>query len=162
MPLFEQGSAGGLTENPCTCLSLSWENRMYCFIGCFATALILGSLSLFFLSLAQIVSFSILYTFSNILALSRYGIPLYFTYGSSLFLVGPMRQLKMMTAKTRLFAFIIYIITLILTLFMAIRYNAVLATIILMIIQFLALLWYCASFIPYARRFISNIFDSMV
>ncbi|KAJ9073770.1 Vesicle transport protein SFT2B [Entomophthora muscae] len=131
MPLFEQGSAGGLTENPCTCLSLSWENRMYCFIGCFATALILGSLSLFFLSLAQIVSFSILYTFSNILALS-----------SSLFLVGPMRQLKMMTAKTRLFAFIIYIITLILTLFMAIRYNAVLATIILMIIQFLALLWY--------------------
>ncbi|KAJ9073771.1 Vesicle transport protein SFT2B, variant 3 [Entomophthora muscae] len=112
MPLFEQGSAGGLTENPCTCLSLSWENRMYCFIGCFATALILGSLSLFFLSLAQIVSFSILYTFSNILALS-----------SSLFLVGPMRQLKMMTAKTRLFAFIIYIITLILTLFMAIRVN---------------------------------------
>lgn len=151
MPLFEQDSTIGLQENPCSCLNLSWESRMYCFIGSFISGLIMGVVALLNLWLLKITSFAILYTFCNI-----------FLLFSSLFLVGPMRQLKMLTAKTRLVAFSVYIITLILTLIIAIKTQKFLPTLILVIIQFFAIFWYCASFVPFARRFITNAFGSLV
>ncbi|KAI9292509.1 SFT2-like protein [Neoconidiobolus thromboides FSU 785] len=151
MPLFETDSSIALQENPCSYFNLTWEQRMYGFLICFIAGFIVSILSVISLSSLNIHGFAILYCLGNILCLL-----------SSMFLIGFARQLKMMTAPVRLVAFIIYIVALIVTLVMAIWLKSILLTIILMIIQFLALLWYCASYVPFARRMIKNVFSSIV
>ncbi|CAF1156249.1 unnamed protein product, partial [Didymodactylos carnosus] len=53
----------------------------------------------------NLIGFAVLYTFANILSL-----------GSTIFLMGPLNQLKKMFAETRIFATIVFLICLIMTL----------------------------------------------
>ena len=84
--------------------------------------------------------FGVLYTLGNIVALF-----------STAFLFGPVRQLKNMFHSKRAIATIIYLATLIGTLVVAIMTGSIIAVLCMIIVQFLALVWYTLSYIPYAR-----------
>lgn len=77
---------------------------------------------------------------------------------ASLFLAGPRKQVKRMFASERVCATIVFLISIFLTLFVAlspvkIRHGKGLLLVVLVTVQFIACLWYCLSYIPFARRF---------
>jgi len=96
-------------------------------------------------------AFAVPYTLGNILALCSTG-----------FLVGPMRQLKMMLKPTRLIATIVYVAALVLTLVAAFVIGSSLLVLLAVIIQFCALVWYCLSYIPFARQMCSGLCSNLM
>eukprot|EP01039_Chlorochromonas_danica_P007956 gene7955-8776_t len=92
--------------------------------------------------------FAIMYTIGNLLGLF-----------STCFLYGPLAQMKKMFASTRLIATIVYVLLMFLTLFFALYPHEIRGRLVLLILciffQFLALIWYTLSYIPYARQAIT-------
>ncbi|GBG73987.1 hypothetical protein CBR_g17698 [Chara braunii] len=127
--------------------NLTYEQRMYGFGICLGLGILCAFLSS--LLLFSPTRFAIVYTFANILCL-----------GSTGFLIGPLRQVKMMFDKSRAVATIIYLGAMVLTLVAALRLKIVLLTIIFIIIQMCAFVWYCLSYIPFARRMVQSCFQS--
>jgi hypothetical protein len=88
-----------------------------------------------------------LYTFGNILSICSTG-----------FVWGPKRQCKKMFHKTRAIATTMYLICIVSTLIFATADLGmttpvkVSVCIGLIFLQFVALCWYCLSYIPYARQ----------
>eukprot|EP00735_Rhodelphis_limneticus_P000848 TRINITY_DN11378_c0_g1::TRINITY_DN11378_c0_g1_i1::g.26431::m.26431 TRINITY_DN11378_c0_g1::TRINITY_DN11378_c0_g1_i1::g.26431 ORF type:complete len:173 (-),score=33.51,sp/Q8VD57/SFT2B_MOUSE/40.51/4e-26,Got1/PF04178.7/4.9e-27 TRINITY_DN11378_c0_g1_i1:891-1409(-) len=137
-------------------VSLSKTQRLYGFGICFSLGVIMSFLSA--LALPSIITgnavhFAVPYTLGNILSL-----------GSTSFIVGPMKQLKNMCDPTRAVASIIYIAAMAGTLFVAIghplKHGNALVVLALLIIQLCALVWYTASYIPFARRCIRNAIEN--
>jgi hypothetical protein len=133
------------------CPSLSFKQRITGFAICFVGGLFIGFLATFLL-FVSIVAFATLYTIGNLLSLS-----------STLFLMGPLRQIKSMFDPTRLFATIVFIAAMAMTLFCAFWFTGknqhgiqVGLVILFLIIQFLALIWYSLSYIPFARTAVIN------
>ena len=89
--------------------------------------------------------FALTYTAGNIVALS-----------STMFVMGPVKQVKSMGKATRLTATIIYVCSIILSLVMALKVKNVPLVILSIIIQFCALIWYALSYIPYARQMVKR------
>jgi hypothetical protein len=81
-----------------------------------------------------------LYTIGNLLSLLSTG-----------FLIGPVRQLKNMFHRKRAVATLIYLGALIGTLAVAFTTHSVIATLLMILVQFCAMAWYTLSYIPYAR-----------
>lgn len=81
---------------------------------------------------------------------------------STVFLVGPLRQLKNMCAATRFIATIVYLLAIILTLLSAFLAKSALLVILCLIIQLLALIWYTLSYIPGARFLVKKCMGSLV
>jgi fumarate reductase subunit D len=71
---------------------------------------------------------------------------------STLFLVGPTKQFKNMMHPSRYIATLIYIITMVLTLYCALKLKRIGPTLVCVMIQTAALVWYGASYIPFAQR----------
>eukprot|EP00091_Calanus_sinicus_P025393 TRINITY_DN9673_c0_g1_i1.p2 TRINITY_DN9673_c0_g1~~TRINITY_DN9673_c0_g1_i1.p2 ORF type:complete len:117 (-),score=28.47 TRINITY_DN9673_c0_g1_i1:77-427(-) len=71
--------------------------------------------------------------------------------GSTLFLMGPMKQLSNMFAKTRVIATVVMLSALVLTLCSAFWWRKNVLALMFVIIQFCAMTWYSISYIPYAR-----------
>jgi len=69
--------------------------------------------------------------------------------GSTLFLVGPWQQLKNMLSRERFLSSIIYVISMVGTLYAALVLNSWLLSFILAVVQMLATIWYVASYIPH-------------
>jgi hypothetical protein len=95
--------------------------------------------------------FAVFYTLGNLMAL-----------GSTLFLMGPMKQLSTMFAKTRAAATIIMLVALVLTLCAAFWWKKNLLALIFVVIQFLAMTWYSISYIPYARDAVLKCFNGII
>ncbi|XP_019331943.1 vesicle transport protein SFT2B isoform X2 [Alligator mississippiensis] len=110
--------------------TLSWGTRMKGFIACFAIGVLCSILGtcLLWVPRKGLILFAVFYTLGNIASI-----------GSTVFLMGPMKQLKRMFEPTRLIATIIML-----------WHNKGLA-LIFCILQFFALAWYSISFIPFAR-----------
>lgn len=127
------------------CPSLSYEQRLYGFIGCFVTGWIISLLSCFALVHIkdQPGKFAVLYTFGNVVALC-----------STCFLWGPCSQLKSMMKSHRLIASILYLVSMVATLVCAFTGQKVILIVLCIFVQFFALLWYCLSYIPYARQMV--------
>jgi hypothetical protein len=125
---------------------LSWETRLKGFGICVLVALLLGigSVIVYFLG-DNLSGFAILYSVAVIFALV-----------STLFLMGPMNQLKRMFDPTRLIATIVFILSVVMTLVSAIVIKIGLLVLLFVIIQFLALAWYTISYIPFARQAITT------
>ena len=70
--------------------------------------------------------------------------------------MGPMTQLRNMFHKNRAAATCIYLGALIATLAVAFTVKNGLLVLALVLVQFLALLWYTASYIPFARQLITR------
>ncbi|KAL8190832.1 UNVERIFIED_CONTAM: Vesicle transport protein SFT2B [Gekko kuhli] len=94
-----------------------------------------------------LILFAVFYTIGNISSL-----------GSTIFLMGPMRQLKRMFEPTRLIATIVMLLCLILTLCSAFWWHNKGLTLIFCVLQFFALAWYSISYIPFARDAVKKCF----
>jgi hypothetical protein len=130
--------------------SLSWSTRIKGFLACFVVGVCISILSTVMFALTyNLVTFSVLYTLGNLVALS-----------STLFLMGPINQVKRMFAPTRLIATCLMIGFLALTLCSAFWWQKKGLTILFCIMQFCAMTWYSISYIPYARDAIKKAADS--
>ena len=126
------------------CPSLSWEDRVMGFLGCYVIGISLSISSM--MSYPALLTghpgpFAWKYSAGNVLGLV-----------STSFLVGPKTQLKNMMAPVRLGATVVYLSSIVVTLVSAIVFRLTVLTLLAMIIQFCALLWYCASYIPFGRH----------
>ncbi|CAO3664285.1 unnamed protein product [Umbelopsis vinacea] len=130
---------------------LSRMQRFYAFGGCFVAGMILSILSTLFLLTMNTSAFAILYSIGNIISLF-----------SLTFVVGIPKQLKTMFAPVRFWATVVYIALLIITLAVSILLHSFILSIILVIVQFCALVWYAASYIPYGREIIRRFFGTCV
>jgi len=120
---------------------LSWDTRLKGFGICLLVAVLLGigSVIIYFLG-GNLSGFAILYSLAVIFGLV-----------STIFLMGPMNQLKKMFDPTRLIATIVFIGSVIMTLVSALVIKIGVLVLLFVIIQFLALAWYTISYIPFAR-----------
>jgi hypothetical protein len=131
-----------LSDDRC---GLSRKQRIIGFAACFILGWFLSILSLF--SIGTIVinptKFAVLYTVGNLISLM-----------GTLFLFGPLRQIKSMFAPIRVGATIVFLAAMGTTLGLAfgIHPPPVIGIVIVMIIQLCAAIWYTASYFPYGRE----------
>ncbi|KAG2205407.1 hypothetical protein INT47_007192 [Mucor saturninus] len=130
---------------------LSKSQRMFAFGACFVSGALLSILSTLVLLVGNIVAFAILYSCGNVISLF-----------SLTFIIGIPKQVKTMFAPVRFWATVVYIVLLALTLAMSIWLRNFALSIVLVIIQFSALVWYSASYIPYGREIIRRFFGSCI
>uniref|UniRef100_A0A3B4G569 Vesicle transport protein n=1 Tax=Pundamilia nyererei TaxID=303518 RepID=A0A3B4G569_9CICH len=112
--------------------TLGWGTRIKGFIACFvvgAACTVLG-VCVLFLPKIGITLFIVFYTFGNICALC-----------STMFLMGPMNQLKRMCDKTRALA----------TTLMLVSWKNFGLALLFVILQVLSFTWYSLSYIPCVR-----------
>ncbi|OMP02244.1 Vesicle transport protein, Got1/SFT2-like protein [Corchorus olitorius] len=124
--------------------SLSTTQRMYAFAACLLSGLVLMFLALFVF--AKPIKFALLFTLGNVLAV-----------GSTAFLMGPEQQLRMMFDPVRVYATAIYIGFVVLALICALWIQSKILTLLAIICEICALIWYCLSYIPFARRIVSDL-----
>ncbi|XP_068615498.1 vesicle transport protein SFT2B-like isoform X1 [Brachionichthys hirsutus] len=123
--------------------SLSWATRVRGFIACFViggSCTILG-VCMLFIPRIGLTLFIVFYTFGNICALC-----------STMFLMGPVKQLKRMCDKTRALATTIMITCLVLTLCAAFWWKNFGLALFFVILQILSFSWYSLSYIPFVRE----------
>ncbi|XP_029004791.1 SFT2 domain containing 2a [Betta splendens] len=133
--------------------SLSWATRVKGFVGCFVVGgvcTILG-ICMLFLPKIGLTLFIVFYTFGNIC-----------TLGSTMFLMGPMKQLKRMCDKTRALATTIMITCLVLTLCAAFWWKNFGLALLFCILQILAFTWYSLSYIPCVREAILKLVSKCI
>lgn len=130
--------------------TLSWSTRIKGFLICFILGCALSILASCLLFLHNgLLIFGLLYTLGNILSLV-----------STCFLMGPVKQIKKMFAKTRVIATILVLVMIVLTLICALVLHNTGLTILCVVIQFLALTWYSISYIPFARDAVIKCFSA--
>ncbi|XP_053539611.1 SFT2 domain containing 2a [Ictalurus punctatus] len=132
--------------------TLSWRTRVRGFAVCMGIGIfcsILGVCCLFLPKIGLIL-FIVFYTLGNICSLA-----------STLFLMGPVKQLKRMFDKTRVVATVVMIVCLVLTLCAAFWWKIFALTLLFVILQAIAFAWYGLSYIPFARDAILKFFSSM-
>ncbi|KAL3669998.1 hypothetical protein V7S43_005369 [Phytophthora oleae] len=131
--LNELGQECGLTK----------RQRLYGAVGCYLFGALCGFLSTLMMwgGPKHLKQFAFFYTLGSLCSI-----------GSSLFLIGPMRQLKVMCMPVRRVACCIWMGAMLTTLIIAFGFpKAGPLVLLLVIIQYSAMLWYGASFIPYGR-----------
>lgn len=122
---------------------LSKKQRMRGFVACFVTGWILTACSL--IVLFKPAYFAILYTLGNVTALL-----------STCFLWGPKSQCKAMFKPIRAGATILYLVSMIFTLVIAFTIAIGPLVLLGLAVQFCAMVWYAASYIPYGRAMIKK------
>ncbi|KAI7855183.1 Got1/Sft2-like family-domain-containing protein [Circinella umbellata] len=78
------------------------------------------------------------------------------------FIVGIPKLLKTMFAPVRFWATTIYLVLLVLTLILSIWLKLFVLSFVMVIVQFCAMVWYAASYIPYGRELIRRFFGSCI
>ncbi|XP_046847770.1 vesicle transport protein SFT2B-like [Xenia sp. Carnegie-2017] len=121
--------------------TLSWSTRIKGFIICFLLGIGFTLLGIVMIFQSKYKLFAVFYTFGNLTAL-----------GSSFFLTGPVKQLKNMFKEKRLIATIVMLSCIALTLCAGLWWKNGGLAILFAILQYLAMTWYCLSYIPYARN----------
>jgi hypothetical protein len=119
---------------------------LICFIGGFFLSL-LGSVMLFFFNYK---AFAIFYSLGSVTSI-----------GSTMFLMGPVKQIKSMFSSTRVIATVVMLASIVLTVFFAIHAKKAGLALLFCIIQFLAMTWYSISYIPFARDAVKKFFASL-
>ncbi|KAG8476724.1 hypothetical protein CXB51_031046 [Gossypium anomalum] len=147
--------------------SLSTTQRIYASAACLLSGLVLMFLSLIVFAIP--IKFALLFTFGNVLAVgsststklfaSQLFLYLNFVapFGSTAFLMGPEQQLRMMFDSVRVYATVIYIGFVVLALICALWIQSKILTLLAIICEICALIWYCLSYIPFARRIVSDL-----
>ncbi|KAF6173035.1 hypothetical protein GIB67_006411 [Kingdonia uniflora] len=165
--------------------SLSPLQRLYAFAGSLGVGFIFMFLSL--ITFARPIKFAILFTLGNILAVGSFqkkesltssprrsfNIYKFFicllllpaelyskpetSSDSTAFLMGPGRQIRMMFDPVRLYASAIYLGSVFLALICGLLIHNKLLTLLAIIIEIPALIWYSLSYVPFARRMVSEL-----
>ncbi|KAI8336311.1 Got1/Sft2-like family-domain-containing protein [Chlamydoabsidia padenii] len=125
--------------------------RLYAFGACFVIGFILSLVASLLLIGMNVPGFAILYSIGNVISIF-----------SLTFIIGIFKQVKTMFAPVRFWATTIYLALLVVTLVLSILLKNFIISLILVIVQFGALVWYSASYIPYGREVIRRFFGSCV
>eukprot|EP00096_Caligus_rogercresseyi_P003828 TRINITY_DN1754_c0_g5_i1.p1 TRINITY_DN1754_c0_g5~~TRINITY_DN1754_c0_g5_i1.p1 ORF type:complete len:183 (-),score=55.23 TRINITY_DN1754_c0_g5_i1:387-935(-) len=132
--------------------TLSWKTRLKGFLVCFAIGCLLSLISSITFALGGgLIKFAFLYSLGNIVSLA-----------STCFLMGPLKQIKNMFAPTRAIATIVMLLALLLTLLSALVFHKRGLTLTFCIIQYLAMIWYSISYIPFARDAVLKCFNGLL
>ncbi|KAG1672848.1 hypothetical protein FOA52_004652 [Chlamydomonas sp. UWO 241] len=142
-PPATQTLLGSLSLRMDEATTLTWTQRVTGFAACIGVGILLSTLSLFCLQLLAMKAFAILYSLGAIVSILSTG-----------FLVGFSQQLKWMTQENRLTATLIYVAAIFLTLFVAFYTGKAGPSLLCVVVQFLALCWYCITWIPGAQGLI--------
>ncbi|KAG0274416.1 hypothetical protein BGZ95_009805 [Linnemannia exigua] len=132
--------------NPLSCFTLNRTQRLYGFGICFVVGFLISILSTLALATGLTATFAVFFTLGNIVSLL-----------STTFLIGPGKQIKTMFAPVRMVASIVFLAMMAATLVVAFTTGLYLLCLVLCIIQFLALFWYSASYVPYGRAAIKKV-----
>ncbi|KMT16039.1 hypothetical protein BVRB_3g052130 [Beta vulgaris subsp. vulgaris] len=124
--------------------NLSYTQRIYAFAACLIAGLLFIFLSM--IVFIRPIKFALLFTFGNMLAV-----------GSTAFLIGPAEQLRKMFDPVRVYATAVYLGCAVLALICAILIHSKILTMLAMICEICALIWYSLSYIPFARRVVSDV-----
>uniref|UniRef100_A0A8C7KQ00 Vesicle transport protein n=1 Tax=Oncorhynchus kisutch TaxID=8019 RepID=A0A8C7KQ00_ONCKI len=130
--------------------TLGWGTRMKGFIACFVLGVLCSILGtcLLWIPRVGLILFAVLYTLGNVASLC-----------STMFLMGPLNQLKRMCAKERALATAIMLTCLVLTMCSAFWWKNNGLALLFCILQFLAFAWYGLSYIPFARDAVIKAFS---
>ncbi|CAL8108371.1 unnamed protein product [Orchesella dallaii] len=145
-----QAEEGGFNEIVDTS-SLSWSTRIKGFIACFLLGFVFSIFGTILFFFHNTRGFGICYSFGSIVSLL-----------STMFLMGPFKQLKKMFEGTRVIATAVMLASLVLTLFFALKVGNGGLVLLFVIIQFLAMTWYSLSYIPYARDAVKKCFSGLM
>jgi len=126
-------------------LGLSRTQRLYGFVGCLAVGFLLSILGSILLFLGQLGIFAVLYAMGTIVSLIGTG-----------FLIGFLKQLKLMFKPVRVVASIVFLASIGLVFVAAFVLSNEILCIVFVIIEYLAYTWYTLSYIPYARAAVSK------
>ncbi|XP_054803442.1 uncharacterized protein LOC129306735 [Prosopis cineraria] len=146
-PALEEGNSFAFMDEFNRNCTLSTEQRLHGFVICFVAGLTCTLLSM--LVFLNPVKFGITFTLGNLLSL-----------GSTAFLIGPKRQLTMMLDPVRIYATAVFLASIIIALICALYAHNKLLTLLAIILEFGALVWYSLSYIPFARSMVSKILVS--
>ncbi|KAI3751147.1 hypothetical protein L2E82_22193 [Cichorium intybus] len=124
--------------------NLSPTQRLYGFGACCLAGLLCMLLSTIVFAIP--IKFAVLFTSGNLLAI-----------GSTIFLMGATRQIQMMFDPVRIYATCIYIGFVVLALICALGIHNKLLTILAILCEICALIWYSLSYIPFARAVVSKL-----
>ncbi|CAG2103673.1 unnamed protein product [Medioppia subpectinata] len=117
--------------------SLNWSTRIQGFAVCFVLGFIFSMLGIVLIALPKgLLLFAMFYTIGNLTSTA-----------STMFLMGPLRQIKKMFNETRVLATLGVFLFMILTLVSALWWKRALLAVIFSILPFLAFTWY--AFISY-------------
>ncbi|KAB2598787.1 vesicle transport protein SFT2B [Pyrus ussuriensis x Pyrus communis] len=119
----EEGGESLLDEESEGLFNLSATQRMYAFAACFLAGMLCMFLSM--IVFAKPIKFAVLFTFGNLLAV-----------GSTAFLFGPARQMRMMFDTVRVFATAIYLGCVVLALICALLIRSKILTILQSYVRF--------------------------
>eukprot|EP00672_Neobodo_designis_P028411 CAMPEP_0174854038 /NCGR_PEP_ID=MMETSP1114-20130205/29786_1 /TAXON_ID=312471 /ORGANISM="Neobodo designis, Strain CCAP 1951/1" /LENGTH=147 /DNA_ID=CAMNT_0016088711 /DNA_START=29 /DNA_END=472 /DNA_ORIENTATION=+ len=133
------------------CPSLTFKQRIIAFFCTLCLGVLFGILAWVAIFQKNYVQFGVFFTLSNCTAI-----------GGSMFLAGPLKQLKKMFEETRWIATSIYLLMMIMTLVAAFAIKSPALVIICCLLQYLAMVWYGLSYIPYARTVVKNCVKGMV
>ncbi|CAL1704312.1 unnamed protein product [Somion occarium] len=128
-------------------LGLTRMQRLYGFGGCLALGFILSILGTALLFVGQLTSFALLYALGTVISLIGTG-----------FLIGFLKQFKLMFKPIRVVATIVFIASIVLIFVGAFVLKSGILCIIFVIIEYLAYTWYTLSYIPYARSAVLKVF----
>ncbi|KAG2446533.1 hypothetical protein HYH02_008520 [Chlamydomonas schloesseri] len=129
----EKGLVGQLSD----ATTLSWKNRLIGFGCCFGFGILLTLVSIPMLWTMQLTKFAVIYSVGSVVSVI-----------STMFLMGPVKQCQRMMEEQRILATIVYIGSIAGTLAIAFTTHNPALCIIMLLIQILALLWYCITWIP--------------
>ncbi|VFQ67555.1 unnamed protein product [Cuscuta campestris] len=124
--------------------AISPLQRVYGFAACMVSGVV--CMFLCFIVFAKPIKFGLLFTFGNLLAV-----------GSTAFLIGPRHQMTVMLDPGRVVATSLYIGCVAFALICALWIHNKILTVLAIICEVFALIWYTSSYIPFARRMISNV-----
>ncbi|GLE02438.1 hypothetical protein PINS_up011276 [Pythium insidiosum] len=148
LPTPKNQEEEGLLDDFAEQCKLTKRQRLYGAVGCYAFGALCGFLSTLMMwgGPKHVKQFAFFYTVGNLSSI-----------GSSLFLVGPARQLKVMCMPVRRVACCIWIGAMLLTLVIAFGFpKAGPVVLLLVMVQYAAMLWYGASFVPYGRTILKK------
>ncbi|CCD15179.1 unnamed protein product [Trypanosoma congolense IL3000] len=120
---------------------LSWATRMKGYLLCTALGLLCSAMACVALSIGYYWKYSVLTTLGSVISL-----------GGTFILKGPVAQVRYMFDEYRRTASTVYLISLFLTLFVAFRFKSFLLCVVCGIVQYVALIWYSLTFVPYGQE----------
>ncbi|PNH10950.1 Vesicle transport protein SFT2B [Tetrabaena socialis] len=129
----EKGLIGQIDE----AVTLTWKQRLIGFGCCFGFGVLLTLISIPMLWTVQITKFAILYSVGSVISVL-----------STLFLMGPVKQFQRMFEEKRFLATIAYFAAIGATLAVAFTTGNAGLCLVMLVLQILALVWYCLTWVP--------------
>jgi len=139
------GTLDSPEEDP-WCFELTFQERLIGFAITYAFGMLCSVLSWF--RFGDLRAFGILMTTGNLCSI-----------GGTLFLMGPMRQFQRMFDPTRAGATVLLFVSMAGTFAAAFILKSAFLTLLCCVAQYLALIWYTLSYIPYARSMVLRLLN---